>query len=80
MHIIAVIAIIGIIYILGQGLHFGDAIIRKMNINSIIRIIKIGNRYKRYNMHNLLGLGLRFECNKPENVVDQMNKTLVQYS
>ena len=30
-------------------------------------------------MHNLLGLGLRFECHKPENVVDQMNETLVQY-
>jgi hypothetical protein len=30
-------------------------------------------------MHNLLGLGLRFECHTPENVVDQMNETLVQY-
>ena len=30
-------------------------------------------------MHDLLGLGLRFECHKPENVVDQMNETLVQY-
>ena len=30
-------------------------------------------------MHNLLGLGLCFECHKPENVVDQMNETLVQY-
>jgi hypothetical protein len=30
-------------------------------------------------MHNLLGLGLRFECHTPENVVDQMNENLVQY-
>ena len=42
MHIIAIIHIIGLIYILGQGLHFGDAIIRIMNINSIIHIINIG--------------------------------------
>jgi hypothetical protein len=30
-------------------------------------------------MHNLLGLGLCFGCHKPENVVDQMNETLIQY-
>jgi hypothetical protein len=42
MHIIAIIDIIGIIYILGQGLYFGDAIIRIMNINSITHIINIG--------------------------------------
>ena len=41
MHIIAIIGIIGIIYTLGQGLRFGDAIIRIMNINSIIHIIYI---------------------------------------
>jgi hypothetical protein len=41
MHIIAIIDMIGIIYILGQGLHFGDAIIRIMNVNSIIHIINI---------------------------------------
>jgi hypothetical protein len=42
MHIIAIIGIIGIIYILGQGLRFGHIIIRIMNINSIIHIIYIG--------------------------------------
>ncbi len=42
MHIIAIIDIIDIIYILGQGLHFGDAIIRIMNINSIIHKINKG--------------------------------------
>ncbi len=42
MHIIAIIDIIGIIYILGQGLRFGGAIIRMMNINSIIHMINIG--------------------------------------
>ena len=42
MHIIAIIDIIGKTYILGQGLHFGVAIIRIMNINSIIHIINIG--------------------------------------
>ena len=30
-------------------------------------------------MHNLIGLGLRFEPHIPENVVDQMNDILVQH-